>query len=123
MKDLKITEKSKNMNELRRCKWFITLYEYDIEYIKARLKSYKTHLIIKHDKGYNPHWHIYVEHKNPIRYTTLKKHFPYSVLEVQRGAIFDVYNFLFHYDENYKYSVNDLISNLSKEEINNVLKI
>lgn len=112
--------------ESRFRKWFIRatlinntnegIYEYDFEKVYNDLKCrYDVVIYIIHNgDGVNKHAHFCIQNSNAIRFTSLKKIFPYGDIEKQKGTNEDVYNYMLHLNtDKIQYNENDIISNIS----------
>lgn len=80
------------------------IYEYDYNDLYQELtKRYDNIIFCIHDKDEsNNHAHIVIQHKNPIKFDTLKRLMPYGNLSKQRGSNKEVYDYLLHQDEKSK---------------------
>lgn len=110
--------------ESRFRKWFIRatkinntlngVYEYDFQKIYTDLKCrYDVVVYVVHDKDpNNVHAHFCIQSNNVIRFSTLKKIFPYGDIEKQKGSNIDVYNYMLHRNSDKTlYNESDIISN------------
>ena len=111
--------------ETRFRKWFIRatkindtsngVYEYDFEKVYNELKCrYDVVVYVVHDKdSHNVHAHFCIHNCNAIRFSSLKKIFPYGDIEKQKGSNSDVYNYMLHRNSDKTlYNESDIISNI-----------
>ena len=111
--------------ETRFRKWFIRatkinntsngVYEYDFEKIYSELKTrYDVVVYVVHDKDlHNVHAHFCIQNTNSVRFSSLKKIFPYGDIEKQKGSNIEVYNYMLHRNSDKTlYNECDIISNI-----------
>lgn len=111
--------------ETRFRKWFIRVtktnntsngvYEYDFEKIYTELKfRYDVVVYVVHDKDLNNvHAHFCIQNTNAVRFSSLKKIFPYGDIEKQKGTNIDIYNYMLHRNsDKILYNEGDIISNI-----------
>lgn len=79
-----------NKKDSKSRSWLLTLPEadYDKATLEAKLGNYTYigQLEEGSKTGYR-HWHVLIEQKSPIRFSTLKKKFPIGRLETRRGTV------------------------------------
>lgn len=79
-----------NKKDSKSRSWLLTLPEakYDKATLEAKLGNYTYigQLEEGSETGYR-HWHVLIEQKSPIRFSTLKKKFPIGRLETRRGTV------------------------------------
>lgn len=93
------------MSDLRGRKWVITQFVNDtfiIGFDFFALLKYDIVVVSPLHNEPSPHYHLIVQHKNAIAFTTLKRLMPYAHIEKQRGTNQEAYNYLIHKDDESK---------------------
>lgn len=118
-------------------KWFIRatlinntsegIYQYDFEKLYNDLKCrYDVVIYIIHDEDKNNiHCHFCIQNSNAIRFSSLKKIFPYGDIEKQKGTNLDVYNYMLHRNcaDKKQYNESDIICNINVNDFINVVDV
>ena len=84
------------MNEIRHRSWLLTIKSDDISFEELKEKLSEYTYIGQKEKGEKTnyeHYQIYIEHKNPIKFETLKNKFPTGHFEIRRGTKRQAYEY------------------------------